>query len=511
MKQKQTKPKKIAVPVVTTLPGGTLKRLSPYFLGNIVLALGLVFLVLVLLLVTSRGSNRLTSVQLRNQNELGAASYNQVITFEFTRPLSPELKGSIGDYISFEPHIEGVFRASDRSIVFSASQPLSYDTQYQVRVSPELKDSYGKPMAAGASYSFKTKPLQFLYATRAERYQNLELGRVLQDQFNADTAVRIESTRIASDMNIREYAQSTISPVLIYTVQNGEARPTDVYLYNIVTQETTKLDLAMRLNITAPVFAASGELMFIGTIPDEDMANLAPEELPENFSLPYTFDLETGKLERIEALASHYGDISAILPAPDGNTVLVQKFNFDLVPVSLLTGQSSPLGKFNAFGGFNYKGDNVGVLEISLGQVNFYPRAKVLGVEGSVYSTPDDIYARDPQISPSGGLFAFSARQETMELSEGRFGIRVVDYLDSARSLLDYQETGMSIELAKFSPERAFLAAEFIPKDILEDISRDARIYLNPGRPTSSELRLYDFKNNAWIKVGLGYNLLWVK
>jgi hypothetical protein len=69
----------------------------------------------------------------------------------------------------------------------------------------------------------------------------------------------------------------------------------------------------------------------------------------------------------------------------------------------------------------------------------------------------------------------------------------------------------MSIELARFSPEGAFLAAEFIPKSILDSISRDARIYLNPGRPTSSTLRLYDFQNNTWIEVGLGYNLLWIK
>jgi len=487
-------------------------KLSPYIWWNIALALGLVFLMLLLILITSRGSNRLINVELRNQNELGAASYNQAITFEFTRPLSPDLRGSIADYISFEPPIEGVFRAIDRSITFSAAGPLTYDTEYQIKISPELKDSYGKPMAAGANYRFKTKPLQFLYATRAERYQNLELGRVLRKVAVEETpAVEIETTRIASDMNIREYAQSIIRPEIIYTVQNGEARPTDVYHYNLVTGETTRLELPTRLNITAPVFSVSGELMFIGTLPDEDMANLAPEELPENFSLPYTYDIESGVLKRLEALASHYGDISAILPAPDGNTVLVQKFNFDVIPVSLLTGQSSPLGKFNAFGGFNYKGDNVGVLEISLGQVNFYPRAKVMGAEGQIYTTAGEIYARDPQIAPEDRLFAYSVRQETMELSEGRFGLRVVDYLDSGKQVLDYQEAEMSIELAKFSPEGAFLAAEFIPKSILDNISRDARIYLNPGRPTSSELKLYDFQNNTWIEAGLGYNLLWIK
>lgn len=490
----------------------SLFKLSPYVWWNIALALGLVFLALLLILITSRGSNRLVSVQLRNQNELGAASYNQTITFEFTRPLSPDLRGNIADYISFEPPIAGVYRAIDRSIIFAAADPLAYDTEYQVKISPDLKDSYGKPMATGASYQFKTKPLQFLYATRAGRYQNLELGRVLRNSAGEDAQeVKIETTRIVSDMNIREYAQSIANPEIVYTVQNGEARPTDLYRYNLVTGETTRLELPMRLNITAPVFSVNGELMFIGTLPDEDMANVAPEELPENFSLPYSFDTETGELKPLEALASHYGDISAILPAPDGNTVLVQKFNFDIIPVSLLTGQSSPLGKFNAFGGFNYKGDNIGALEISLGQVNFFPRAKVIDADGQLYSTANEVYARDPQISPSGGLFAYSERQESMELSEGRFGIKVVDYLNSGKQVLDYQDADMSIELARFSPEGALLAAEFIPKTILENISRDARIYLNPGRPTTSELKLYDFTNNTWIEVGLGYNLLWIK
>jgi hypothetical protein len=479
----------------------------PYTATIALLGICLLLLAGLLAFIANAGSTRLVDFSLKGQDLSRVEPYYQSFSWEFSRPLAAEMRSKLPELIKFEPSLPGNFRLVEDTILFTPSQSLIYSTSYKITLSNELQDLYNHKLSQDYVFEFKTKNLQLAYTRPATDGSDLMLAEFGEGE-PAQTAV-------LSGRNIKEYAG--FQDKLAIVVQDFDSEPSRLYQFDLGSGNLAEVLLPTRLNISSVDFDRRGRLLFLGAIPDADFADIPNEQIPEVLTKPYIYDLETQQLSELTALKNYYNDISEMRPLPDGNSVLLQNYNYDFMIVSLLNGETSLLGKFNDYGDASLDGKKLGVLEINFGQVNFVPQAKVYTSNGFAYESGPKQYAKDPHLSSRGDLFAYAARQKELAFAEGLFKLKVVDLSSKPQSVADISQSGASLELPRFSPDVKYIAAESISEAKLNDLQRDVRRFFNPGRPTAAEIVIYAHQVEKGVNkfakkysLGKGYNAIWV-
>lgn len=479
----------------------------------VIVAVILTIATVALAVIADSSPIRLVDFSVRSKSELGVNTYYQTFTWEFSRPLSENMLQKLDDVFKFSPQIEGNFKLNGNRVTFSPSKPLNYDQEYKITITTELEDIYRKKLLEDYELEFKTKPLQFL----AQRQNPAGGADLLLVKYFAP-ASHSEQV-IASSKKLREYASDYSGDRIIYTVQEYDQGPTKAYLYSQERGAVSELDLGARFAISSLQFDRFGNLVFLGAIPDVDLNRIPVEELPEVYVKPYRYSFSENKLIELSALEKQYGDILDLQVAPDGNTAIVHRYNYDMEVVSLLDGSAVTLGKYNNFGEFNYNGNMVGVLNVDYEKVDFVPQVQIYTDSKITSTTAERGYAKDPYIGTSGKIISYASRIEQIEGIEGRFATRLakINSEDIGADIsLEVEEK--SLELGMLSPDEKLLVVEEYDVDDLVNVNQvDVRRYVNAGKPLGANIRLYivDMEKGKpgrydYSKLENAFNVVWV-
>lgn len=465
----------------------------------------LVFLlaVTVLAVFAANSSNVLTEFKVHSLDPQGKANtHYQLLSWSFTRPVNPEQRAELAKLITFSPEIPGNFKLINNTVVFSPAEILRYGQEYQVNISEKLQDIYRKQLAQTYELKFTSKELKFLTQRPASTGYDLLLNTVNK-----------QPETIVAAQKIKEFAADYSGQRIAYTIQEFDQQASKLYSYDQATKVVKEVVLGRSLNISGLQFDRYGNLVFIGAIPDAELAQIVPEEMPEIVTRPYKYDFVTAKLVELEMLKNHYGDIMTLRVVPDGNSVLLQKFNSDQVIVSLLNGDSTTIGRYNGVAGFDYLGTKLGLLEIDFSRAEVAPQTQIYADSKIIFKTEAAVFTQDPNLATSGKFIVYAKRLAQLDYYPGVFGLEARDL--AGNRLLAFSEAGASLELPNISPDGQLLIAERYSKDVISSQERTVRRYVNAGRPESSNMVVFRMPADGvglqkLAELGNSYNLCWV-
>lgn len=478
----------------------TAARSLTYILG------GTVALLLISLWLGITGSNRLVSLNFEKNSRGEAEVYLQEFELDFTRNLKQIESDELNKLIVFEPAIKGRAILLGNKIKFTPSEPLNYGTEYKLTIDRNLQDVYGKTLPRDLVFTIRTKKSQFLYKFTDGDKSELRLGTISPADLGIETAV------IVSNANIREYIADYQGNYIAYTLQpqdTPEQNATELYLYNLATKTSTRIDLSKKLYVYSLQFSKSGELYFLGNIANESLS--AQDKQNWNvITAIYRYDRQKGELSEVQSLEPHFLDAVDIFIPPVGNAIFIQKFIGDFMIADIATGESTLLTKINAFGGTSHSGSVFAGIAINEFDEIFNPAVRVLSQQGEIFSTEPATYTKDPALFPDGNRIAYAERYQKLDLAEGLFNVLITDIEQKSTLKKITALSGSSLELPEVSPDASWLSYETVKEEELTDLTRPLRLYVNPGRPTESQLTLLNLQTGGQMDLGQGYNLVWI-
>jgi Big-like domain-containing protein len=271
---------------------------------------GLSIGILVLALLTTTSGPRVRQVIVQNPGSGGAAIMNQGLTVVFDRPV----EGSDFDAaVDIQPEVEHTVSHRNQQLSVSVDQNLLSNTEYVLKIRPELEDTLGGLMKHEYDYEFTTAEPQFTYLER-----NYDRGAV--DRIVVQAPLSQESSALFGADKISRFARnaSFLAVVLPRADDTDELRVIDLQ-----GREEIVVDLPSNVRVDNLQFSPlSNQFVFI-TRESTIGANPSESNMEAYANRLYRYDIDGEQLEPVDA-SSEVGNVDNAVYSRDGQALLYQ-------------------------------------------------------------------------------------------------------------------------------------------------------------------------------------------
>jgi|GEM_PF-4966709 len=463
-----------------------------------------------LLTLSFRPSNRLLSFNVRYGTLERAVSTTQTFVLDFSRPINAIHKKDLANYIVFYPSVPANYQLNGEKIIITTTSLLTQGESYSVSVRKGLTDIYGFNLASGYELKFKTVKPEYLFTKFDEGTAKLFWATVGENN----------GIIVPESDYIREYVSYLANSEIIFTTQEEENSPTKLNIYNTQTAQLNRIDLKENLLLSSLQVNRFGDIFFLGQEPfsGDENGNSDATRLPAI----YRYDRNKRNLRAVPFLDKFQDSLFNFRLTPDGNSLILQQYNYTWSIISLLDGQTSILPSLQDLSNITTDGNTYAATIVDPNTETFSPRVQVVQKDKPIFVSDTSGYRIEPTLSRDGKIFATSIKTKDLPAAEGQFSVEIYRLNTSkTEDAAMYEKTQLlgstnySIELPQLSSTGQYLAVEVVDLADLDVSDNAVRRYLNPGKVASATTVIYTAGSRGgyeqMVVIDGATNLMWLE
>ncbi len=459
---------------------------------NLIMSFSIVVILILILIFVYLNLNTAPHVRFveinGDQNSLGIK--DQRVKVYFSGPMN---KDSSAHYVTINPSANFSTSWSNNTLFIIFKGNLIASTDYQIKISKDMKDVYGKNLTEDFLYNFKTENLHLAYI---QKNSQSDQQIILADPDFQNPKVLFQTS------NIKLFALNKDYLVVVTDSEGIDS----LQFKNLKTGEIKKFDLGSvtidRLDFS-PV--ANQFIYLTQEIEKKDEYTQPSNQIDLNL---YDIDSGTNKILNSDYLSIQIIDMKY---SADGGSILFKSSDsyYYIIPIDNPS-DKTVLERFLADGGFNKDSDKI--IYIAYDPLSTYTKAQYLTVYTSDRKqkklTNGDVPVLDPEYDFTDDDIIFAQEYKELPTTKGIYEIVKIDNKGNEKVLL--KDEDRSLELPRISPDDRYIVIERYTKQNLLNFE-DQRNYLFQTKPSSASLIVLDQKDKKLIDNNIiGIEAMWV-
>jgi hypothetical protein len=380
------------------------------------------------------------SFVLRSGEMENAEAFKQQFIITFSRPMN---KDSVVSNFFIDPAIDGNFSWAQDTLFFTPESTLKYGQVYEIRISNQALDIYGKQLSREFNREIKTKPYQYIFIGNDNR---LILGSMSGGQ-----------TDLAPDRKVAKYYYSREAKSIIYIVKQEYQTDTEIYYIDDLNTPKSQLILDNYKNVRNLAFSANGKnLYFQADVPAEEADGKSGTKKIINQKL-FMYSVPEQAVKEV-ILPEALSNFRRYWLANSDEAFIFNSFD-NAYYLKLINDNSQVLlGDYGDYGGSNLMVDkfvftNKRYADYDSGIIFFDGQAKIINQAEEIGALPS--------INDDGALVSYSyvLKSYLTKAKLANYNVRVVD-VETGKTTFTTLGENIGFMESNFSPDSKYLTVE---------------------------------------------------
>lgn len=462
------------------------KRFNKILVGAFLVA---IFIAAVLAVLVDNTAPHVTGIAInRSKLDQEVSVQKPSIDIYFSHPMD---RKSVEDAVKVIPESVYTLNWGMNNLQINFTENLDLDTNYQVSISKDAKDTYGKQPTTDFKYSFQTESPKFTYLERNGLQQQPD--KVLTYDLKSAS-----SKELYSELGIEYFARND-NYLVVSTL--SAAKVSVLKLKNLAQNTVSEINIGVgQFRVTRLAFSPRyDQFAFVA----QEVIERNGVAIPQASSYIYLYDIPSRQIKKFIP-----PNILDVMFSPDGGSLLFRGDEAIYYLIDIQTDELIELERHFASGGFSREVNRIVFVDYDPVSGRLYPNINIYNTNREVTSvTNGEQFVVDPEFFHRTEQVIFSEKSQDLDGTKGIFSVIISD-LEQKRSKVITKE-GLSLELPKLSQDDRYVLVENYTPEELKNY-QNMRNYVFQTKPYSGGLSVYDLNADKFLDIDLrGVDAVW--